>query len=216
MSIGTLPRKERKKLQKKEEILEIARAIFNEKGFLLTSIEDIANRSDVAVGSIYNFFKNKDDLYVQVIKELFKEFFELFNRRLALQKDLKGTVAEIIDLKLDFFFKYRAFSLGVMEAVSSGIFSREKNFKWICLEFNQEYIQKLTNALQPFPQLKTKGIDVSYLAMTLDGTISSFLYSLAHGRIKIICKEEALKNLTAYFFKLLGLDEDALETENKI
>lgn len=50
------------------EIMEAARAVFEEKGFDDALIADIAERAEVVEGTIYRYFDNKRDLMVKVIE----------------------------------------------------------------------------------------------------------------------------------------------------
>lgn len=54
--------KERKIEKKKEEILRSAAAVFAEKGYHGTTMEEVAARLLMTKGSMYYYFKNKDDL----------------------------------------------------------------------------------------------------------------------------------------------------------
>jgi AcrR family transcriptional regulator len=56
-------RKERLKQQGRQEILEAAMALFGEKGFHSVSMHQIAEKAGFAVGTLYNFFASKEDLY---------------------------------------------------------------------------------------------------------------------------------------------------------
>lgn len=61
--MGTAERKEKEKAQRREDILNTAKKIFLEKGFRGTTIEAIAEECELSTGTIYLYFKNKDDLY---------------------------------------------------------------------------------------------------------------------------------------------------------
>ncbi len=61
--MGTAERKEREKAQRREDILNAAKKVFLEKGFREATIEEIANECELSTGTIYLYFKNKDDLY---------------------------------------------------------------------------------------------------------------------------------------------------------
>lgn len=61
--MGILERKEREKRQRKEVILEAARRLFQERGFLNVTMSDIAESAELAIGTLYLYFKNKDDIY---------------------------------------------------------------------------------------------------------------------------------------------------------
>ena len=57
---------------RKEAILHAATIFFSEKGFLETSMKDIAQVTGVADGTIFYHFKTKEDLFIAVLKN-FKE-----------------------------------------------------------------------------------------------------------------------------------------------
>lgn len=52
--------RERKKEKTREAILETARQLFSEDGFATTTMEQVAARADVGVGTLYNYFKSKN------------------------------------------------------------------------------------------------------------------------------------------------------------
>lgn len=54
------PRRERHKAATRRRLYEAAMALFAEKGYEGTSIEDIAERADVARATVFNYFKRKD------------------------------------------------------------------------------------------------------------------------------------------------------------
>ncbi|MCE5341881.1 MAG: TetR/AcrR family transcriptional regulator [Planctomycetaceae bacterium] len=59
----TISRKEREKIRHRTEILAKALDLFSEKGFHNVSMQDIAVRSEYAVGTLYNFFQSKEQLF---------------------------------------------------------------------------------------------------------------------------------------------------------
>ena len=61
-----LGRRERKKLERREEILECAAGLFKRHGFDGTSVEAIAEAADVSLRTFYNFFPTKLDVLVAV------------------------------------------------------------------------------------------------------------------------------------------------------
>ena len=55
--------KERERLRRQEYILAAAEICFAQKGYHSCTMEDIAHQVDCSVGSIYNFFKGKEEIY---------------------------------------------------------------------------------------------------------------------------------------------------------
>lgn len=55
-------RREQQKVERERRILAAARRLFDRKGFAATSMEDVARRAGLAVGTLYNYFSSKDQL----------------------------------------------------------------------------------------------------------------------------------------------------------
>ncbi|MDH3238660.1 MAG: TetR family transcriptional regulator, partial [Deltaproteobacteria bacterium] len=58
---------------KRERILRAAIKIFSQKGFFSSKVSDIARSAGVADGTIYLYFKNKDDLLISLFEEKMAE-----------------------------------------------------------------------------------------------------------------------------------------------
>ena len=67
MTKTSLSRKEREKLQHKEEILATALKLFSDKGFHNVSMQEIAEQSEFSVGTLYKFFESKEALFAELI-----------------------------------------------------------------------------------------------------------------------------------------------------
>lgn len=70
--------------EKYDRILEAALAVFAEKGFFVSRISDIADRANVADGTVYLYFKNKDEILATAISTAFETFMN--NARTELEK----------------------------------------------------------------------------------------------------------------------------------
>ena len=88
------------KTEKKNRIIEAAVKVFAEKGFYLAKVSDVAKAANVADGTIYLYFKNKDDLLIN----LFEQKMELILQRFkAYLKDIIDPV-EKLHRFVDFYF----------------------------------------------------------------------------------------------------------------
>jgi AcrR family transcriptional regulator len=56
--------REQKKLETRKAILDAAVKLFAEKGFDQTSIEDIATEAGIGKTTIYGYFPNKNDIFI--------------------------------------------------------------------------------------------------------------------------------------------------------
>lgn len=70
--MSTTARKEREKIQRQESIIYAARELFYQKGYQMTTMEEIAEKAELSKGTLYLYFDNKDELYISVISEGFR------------------------------------------------------------------------------------------------------------------------------------------------
>lgn len=61
----------------KEKIIDNAQAIFANRGFFKTTVEDIAQATGVAKGTIYLYFKDKQELYTATIDAHFSRVLSI-------------------------------------------------------------------------------------------------------------------------------------------
>ncbi len=85
-----LPRKERERLRHRQEILDNALKLFTERGFHNVSMQQIAEASEFAVGTLYNFFDSKEALF----DELTRSCGERITNELIAILDGPGTEVE--------------------------------------------------------------------------------------------------------------------------
>jgi AcrR family transcriptional regulator len=62
-------RLERRKARTRAAILSAASALFHERGYEETAIQQIAERADAGVGTLYGYFRSKEDILREVLKE---------------------------------------------------------------------------------------------------------------------------------------------------
>jgi AcrR family transcriptional regulator len=63
-------RRRREREQRYQTILAAAEKLFAQKGYHQAGMEEIADLSEVSVGTVYFYFKNKEDLIVQMLEEI--------------------------------------------------------------------------------------------------------------------------------------------------
>jgi len=67
--MGIAERKEREKQQRREEIVLAAEKIFFSKGFDVSTMDDIAEEAELSKGTLYLYFKSKEDLHMEVARK---------------------------------------------------------------------------------------------------------------------------------------------------
>jgi AcrR family transcriptional regulator len=64
--MGIRERKKRERERRKQQIMVAAKRVFTEKGFSKATMEDIAKEAELSPGTLYLYFKNKDELYASL------------------------------------------------------------------------------------------------------------------------------------------------------
>ncbi|MBW2064594.1 MAG: TetR/AcrR family transcriptional regulator [Deltaproteobacteria bacterium] len=72
---------------KYQRIINAATKIFARKGFFNSKISDIAKEAQVADGTIYLYFENKDDILISLFEEQMKKVLEGMKEELKREKD---------------------------------------------------------------------------------------------------------------------------------
>jgi AcrR family transcriptional regulator len=75
--------RDRKKRQRRERIFDAAIDAFNSKGFFATTMQEIAQGADLAVGTLYNYFPSKNDLLLGILEKKMEEIRRIDPRELV-------------------------------------------------------------------------------------------------------------------------------------
>jgi AcrR family transcriptional regulator len=64
---------------KREEIIQVASRLFSLKGYNATSLQDIAAEVGLHKTSLFHYFKNKEEILMEVMEISFKEYTDILN-----------------------------------------------------------------------------------------------------------------------------------------
>lgn len=86
---------------KYETILRAAIKVFSRSGFFNSKVADVAREAGVADGTVYLYFKNKDDILVSIFNHVMEEALELGRKRLEQTGDPLEKLKRIVNSHLD-------------------------------------------------------------------------------------------------------------------
>src|SRR5688572_7630902 len=86
---------------KREAILRAATSVFANKGFFNAKVADVAKAAGVADGTVYLYFKNKDDILHSIFDRAMEEFIAEGTRELAEIKRPEDKLRRIAELHLE-------------------------------------------------------------------------------------------------------------------
>jgi AcrR family transcriptional regulator len=95
-------RRERTKAANRAAILEAGRAVFSETGYEAASVRDVVRRTDLASGTFYNYFPDKEAVFLALVEADAQEA----RRRVRAARRRAGTAAEFVENGYRAFFEY--------------------------------------------------------------------------------------------------------------
>jgi AcrR family transcriptional regulator len=168
----------------KMRIGKTAAKVFNEKGFLETTIADIASAARISKGGIFHYFPTKSEILYHILSEYMDVVLE------GLDKDLKNIevgssrIQFIISHHIDLYNKNTAEAkLLLHEAHNLPL----KKFK-IIAEKEKKYFQIVVNILSDFLNSSTSKEKLTGITFTLFGMLN-WIYSWYSPRGPLTPKE---------------------------
>ncbi len=202
------PRSE-KGARTRARLLEAAKEIFEEDGFLEARISDIAERAGLSHGSFYHYFDSKE--------EIFREVAELVEERLSAplggvildaesHASPQDRIREALRRHLD-SYRREARIIGVIEQMARS----DKQVNAVRMERHQRYAQQVAASIKNLQQrgLADRDLDPEVASAALGAMTSRFPEMwLVHGEVD--CSfDKAVDQLTRVFVNALGLAKTA-------
>jgi TetR/AcrR family transcriptional regulator len=172
-----IPRREREKLRQRQEVLATALDLFSQRGYHNVSMQEVAAQAEFAIGTLYKFFQNKEDLYKALVLEQCDLFEEALMGAMAQPDDevekLRNyvrTKSERFRSNLPFVRLFLAESRGASFNIKAGL-DEELRQRYYC------FLERLASIFDR--GIKTnrfkKIADPYYLAVALDSLIDASL-----------------------------------------
>src|SRR3954449_11817865 len=95
MTVSTAPgRREATKQANRAAILEAARDVFAELGYGTATVRDIVRRTDLATGTFYNYFPDKEAIFRALVEESARQVREVVRAARREARDVESFVRE--------------------------------------------------------------------------------------------------------------------------
>ena len=105
--MGLKERKQREKQARRRQIIDAARSLLFEKGLQATSINQIARRAELAVGTIYFYYSSKEELFAELQEEGLKLMMKEIQQAASTVKDPKEQLRVMAMTYYDFSQEYK-------------------------------------------------------------------------------------------------------------
>ena len=182
------------KEEKKAQILEASIRVFSKKGLNNTKISDIAEAAAVGKGTIYEYFKSKDEIFTAAFYFHMEKFEESISRRLfRIQDPLEKLRAYFSAWSEIFEGEHLDYLEIVLDFWAEGV--RERNDSWM-IDLNKFYSENrdmLDNLLSEcVSKGEIKQVDTKLIASTMLGALDGLLIQWVMDRKAFKMKDAAL------------------------
>ena len=161
--------------ERKNQILEAALVVFAEKGFEKARMDDIVAESGLSKGTLYWYFKNKEDIIINLINQIiFRDEFKLLEAvahsdapaQEALTKFMETILADLKKIEPFYPIFYEIYAMA----------TRSKVFKKFFEEYMLRYLELLTPIIaKGIEEGSYKDVDPETVAVALGGLIEGTL-----------------------------------------
>lgn len=165
-------------MDKKEAILKSVLKLVNREGFYHLNMKKIAEGAGVAAGTIYLYFKSKEDLINALYRMIVSEFNEQVLQHYCYAKEVRENFYEMMTSAIDFY----------ITAPDYFSFVEQYTYAPFLFKENQEENFQL---LRPMFQIFKKGKE-SHLIKDIQ---DAYLISLIHGSLNTIIKLHLAKKI---------------------
>jgi AcrR family transcriptional regulator len=141
-----LSSRERRKIATREALLTAAQEVIAVKGVYLAVIEEITERADVAKGSFYQYFQDRDDLLYVILNRRLQELRETLEAT-AAPRAFAERARMLLRHHLDYLLRHEDFLLFLHQI--RGLIKMKENETSAVRDAYQRYLQFLTEWLQP-------------------------------------------------------------------
>lgn len=107
--MGIQERKEREKEHRREEILNAAQSVFFEKGLQTATMDEIAEAAELSKGTLYLYYKSKEDLYLGVMIRGMEILHNMFIEATSTDEPTLIKIKNLGDTYYRYFQEHRNF-----------------------------------------------------------------------------------------------------------
>lgn len=188
---------QKRSIEKKQRIKDAALKLMSEKGYFATSSNEIAREAGVSIGTFYSYFKDKKELYAELVDDIYTAVLTPINLN-ELPDDL--SIEETVQLYVTAVFRGHEYQTAFQREISS-LSEQSDEFRAIEMVHKSNILHVFSEALNAYrEELKLQDLETStYIILT---TVEAVIHdTLFHNGGKN--KEAVIRELTAMIVNYL-------------
>jgi AcrR family transcriptional regulator len=195
-----ISRKEREFQARRQEILEAATRLFANKGYHGTSMSEIAKEAEFSTGSLYNFFRNKEELYFKLLEEKITALESQVYAVIEGEGGVEEKLSSFVDVLLGFFEKERDFFRIFAEQRGQFELSAKGQFADVIHDRYEQYLGSMVKLMQRgIDEGLFKALNPAELALIFLGILNTMLFIYVNSKEPYNLKEKRAAILDVFF-----------------
>ncbi len=172
-----LSRREREKLVQRRLILDTALELFADRGYHSVTMHEIAGAAEFAIGSLYSFFTNKEDLYRAIMLEMAGKFQRRLGEARTSGSDELEKLSNFVKAKGEVFIENIASIRLYMAETRGASFNLKAGLDGQIREMHEEGLRHLATIFESGQRrgVFAPGADPYLLACALDAVTNTAL-----------------------------------------
>ena len=179
MAVHSTANRRKRAPHKRERILKAAIKVFAKNGFYATRVSEIAKAASVADGTIYLYFKNKDDVLVTIFEEGIERLLTILREVAESDEPFENRIQRIIELQLGLMEEQR----DLAEVITVNLRQSSRLLKQYATPLFMQYIDVIADVVRAGQEEGTfrKDLNPRVVARCLFGAIDAILLTWALG-----------------------------------
>lgn len=144
--MGVKERRKREEKARLATILVAAENIFSEHGYYQARMDDIAEAAELAKGTLYYYFKSKDEIFLHLLERESRRVHEEIQKRISEESSFLEALEEAMEFYLEYFEKNHGFLKMFLPCMCGFIrFEDERTLRQLTksFEYHGEYVREM-------------------------------------------------------------------------
>ena len=165
--------------EKRNRILKAAIEVFAKNGFYATRVSEIAKAAGVADGTIYLYFKNKDDVLITIFEEGIEQLLTILREVAESEDTFESRISRIIELQLGLLEEQR----DLAEVITVNLRQSSRLLKQYATPLFMQYIDVIAGVVRDGQNEGAfrKDLNPRVVARSLFGALDAILLTWALG-----------------------------------
>jgi TetR/AcrR family fatty acid metabolism transcriptional regulator len=199
MVVHSTAKKPKGSPDKRDRILKAAIKVFAKNGFYATRVSEIAKAAGVADGTIYLYFKNKDDVLITIFQDGIQQLLVILREVASSGQPFDERITQIIELQLGLLEEQR----DLAEVITVNLRQSSSLLKQYAAPLFMEYIDVIAGLVREGQKEGAfrKDINSRVVARSLFGALDAILLTWALGEADPASLRKAAAHCASLFLE---------------